>query len=101
MPTVATAAPGAFTLDGSGYGQVAALNENGSINSPENPAAQGSIVALFLTGFGQMQPVPIDGAIPDGPSSKPLLRPIVSMDGVPVPLEVLYCGDAPGLVEGA
>ncbi|MGI8743133.1 MAG: SBBP repeat-containing protein [Bryobacteraceae bacterium] len=98
---VADAAPGAFTLDGSGYGQIAALNEDGTINSPENPAAQGSIVALYLTGFGQMQPVPMDGAIAEGPSSKPVLRPVVrvgdSLDSVDVP----YCGDAPGLVEGA
>jgi uncharacterized protein (TIGR03437 family) len=37
------------------------LNEDGTLNSPTNPAPRGSIVRLFATGAG-----PIDPAVPDG-----------------------------------
>ena len=36
--------PGLFTVDGSGSGQVAALNQDGSLNNGANPAKAGSIV---------------------------------------------------------
>jgi uncharacterized protein (TIGR03437 family) len=98
---VAAAMPGIFTLNGSGYGQIAAINEDGTLNGPDHPAPQGSVIALYLTGFGQMTPVPADGAIAQRPSSKPVLQPLVRIGGSPDPADVLYCGDAPGLVEGA
>lgn len=98
---VAAAMPGMFTLNGSGYGQIAAINEDGTINGPDHPALQGSVVALYFTGFGQMTPVPTDGAIAQRPLSKPVLQPIVRIGGSPDPADALYCGDAPGLVEGA
>ncbi|HXA67082.1 MAG TPA: FG-GAP-like repeat-containing protein [Bryobacteraceae bacterium] len=50
---VAASAPGLFTATSNGRGQAAALNEDLSINSSSNPAAQGSIVVLFGTGAGQ------------------------------------------------
>ena len=98
---VAAAAPGGFTLDGSGGGQVAAVNQDGTINGPDHPAPQGSIVSLYFAGFGQMQPSVEDGAIALGPGSKPLLQPVAYIRLNPSPVEVLYCGDAPGSVEGA
>ena len=51
---VAGAAPGLFTSDFSGKGQAAALDENGQLNSPDNPAAPGSIVRLYATGLGEL-----------------------------------------------
>ncbi len=33
--------PGIFTVDGSGRGQGAILNEDGTLNSPSNPARKG------------------------------------------------------------
>jgi uncharacterized protein (TIGR03437 family) len=60
--------PGAFTSDGSGCGQAAALNiaSDGwaSVNSPSNSAAPGDYVSIFGTGFG----APV-GAVPDGAGS--------------------------------
>ena len=41
----------------------AALNEDGSVNSQENPAAGGSIVSLFVTGLGAVTPTVADGAV--------------------------------------
>jgi uncharacterized protein (TIGR03437 family) len=49
---VVSAMPGLFTT-GSGTGQAAAVNEDGTLNSESNPAARGSIVLLFATGQGQ------------------------------------------------
>ena len=44
---VLTARPGIFGVDGSGHGQGAILNEDGSPNSPSNPAQRGSIIMLY------------------------------------------------------
>ena len=40
-----------------------ALNEDGSVNSQQNPAAGGSIVSLFVTGLGAVTPAVADGAV--------------------------------------
>jgi uncharacterized protein (TIGR03437 family) len=48
---VRNAAPGLFTLDASGKGQAAAVNETGAVNGPSAPAARGTVVLLFGTGF--------------------------------------------------
>ncbi len=54
---VVDAAPGLFA-DSSG--QAAATNEDGTVNSAANPAARGSVVALYGTGLGLgMQPVSV------------------------------------------
>ena len=50
--TVRDAAPGIFTLTGTGSGQGAVINEDGTINSVTNPAPRGSIVAIYGTGQG-------------------------------------------------
>lgn len=49
MPVVA-AVPGLFTLDGSGTGLAAAVNQDGTVNGTGNPARKGSIVSLYATG---------------------------------------------------
>lgn len=56
--SVAKAAPGVFTVDGI---YAAALNQDGTLNSSSNPAKYGSIVSVFATGLG-----PINPALPDG-----------------------------------
>jgi uncharacterized protein (TIGR03437 family) len=63
-PTVAVAAsaPGLFTADYTGQGQAAAVNENGTINSPSRPAPIGSVISLFVTGEGQTS-LPVSVAI--------------------------------------
>lgn len=47
----ASAAPGLFTSDASGKGNLAAVNSDGTINSPSHPAKRGTYVSLFGTGF--------------------------------------------------
>jgi uncharacterized protein (TIGR03437 family) len=63
----------------------AALNQDGTLNSATNPAAPGSIVSVWATGWGLM----------DLPVS--MLR---SEGELAYSLEVLYAGPAPGLVNG-
>lgn len=60
---VACAAPGIFTSNSTGIGSAAALNQNGSLNSPSNPAAAGSYATLFFTGGGQTTPAGVTGSV--------------------------------------
>jgi hypothetical protein len=53
---VAPSAPGIFTVDASGSGQAAVINQDGTVNGPLNPAAPGSIIAIYATGEGQTTP---------------------------------------------
>ncbi len=95
---VVPAAPAIFTLDASGTGPAAALNQDTSINSADNPAEKGSIVVLFATGAGQTNPPSADGQPAAEPLPKPVLPVSVQIDGISA--EVLYAGAAPGLIAG-
>ncbi len=46
--------PALFTLDASGKGQAAMLNETGCCNSVRNPAVRGTLASLYATGEGQI-----------------------------------------------
>jgi uncharacterized protein (TIGR03437 family) len=66
--TVVASDPGVFTTDASGTGQGAILNINGAtgdmtVNSSSNPAAKGSVIAIYLAGFGSTNCA--DGAAPN------------------------------------
>jgi uncharacterized protein (TIGR03437 family) len=92
---------------------VAALNQDGSVNSPDHPAPVGSVVALFLTGLGPLSPAVADGTIV-GDTSLPTLVNQVTVTIFPIcPLagkipicpfipvtEVLYAGPAPFSIAG-
>lgn len=73
-----TADPAFFTSNAQGFGQLAALNQDGSVNSASNPAPRGSIIALFGTGLGPVDNPPPSGQVPSGTLSAPGL-PRVSM----------------------
>ena len=96
---VAATAPALFTADGSGRGQLAAFNENGTVNSATNPAAPGSIVVLFATGGGIFEKTFPDGLILGTDLAKPTAPLWVRFGKLPG--EVLYAGTAPFLVNGA
>ena len=89
--------PGLFTLDSSGDGQAAALNQDNSINGSASPAAPGEIVVFFGTGGGLTTSAAADGAIAAGPAA---LLADVQLHVNFMPVEILYAGSAPGLVEG-
>ena len=104
QPTASTivqvrpASPAVFSLGASGGGQGAILNQDGSVNSSNNPASRGSVVALFATGAGLTKPASVDGHLTTAPYPAPLLPVSVSIDGRPA--QVLYAGAAPGLIAG-
>jgi uncharacterized protein (TIGR03437 family) len=58
---VAATSLGLLSLDGSGTGLANARNADGSLNSATNPAAQGTVVTVFLTGVGLTNPPEVDG----------------------------------------
>ena len=91
------AVPALFTLDGSGKGQAAILNQDGTINSRSNPASPGSIISVFMTGAGRMNPPQTDGSL--GPLAPPFPAPVFGV-GSSIG-QVLYAGAAPGLIAGA
>ena len=66
---VVTAMPGVFTLDSSGRGPGAIVNQDGTVNSATNPASAGSFVMIFATGEGQTNPDGTDGKLDGFPSS--------------------------------
>lgn len=96
---VAAATPSLFTLDSSGVGQAAALNQDGSINQTTQPAAAGSVIVLYATGGGQLSPAVADGSVVTGPNLPQVQLPVtVTIGGQAA--QVLYSGSAPGQVAG-
>lgn len=103
---VAATAPAVFTVDGV---HAAALNQDGSVNSANNPAQPGSIVSVFATGLGPITPPQADGTLVGLPLPKNFLTVTVGFTvinppfGATIfnPFEVTYAGPAPYLVAGA
>jgi len=96
---VAPSAPGLFTSNASGKGPIAALNQDGSINSEANPAANGSVIVLYATGAGPWTESIPDGQVTGSHLVGPKAPVYVSVGKLPA--KVLYAGTAPGLVNGA
>jgi uncharacterized protein (TIGR03437 family) len=90
--TMTTVAPGLFTTNGSGKGQVVALNDDGTPNGPSNAIARGHTLQVFGTGVGFIQGAPNDGSAVTTatPSTQPAKAYINA-----VPCIVPYSGLAP------
>jgi uncharacterized protein (TIGR03437 family) len=93
--TVVDTAPGVFTLDQSGQGQGAILNQDNSINNPANPALRGSIVVLWATGQGPSDPDWAEDLLASDPLPQPKNKVNVNIGGHWG--QILYAGAAPGL----
>src|ERR1700719_2921380 len=101
---IVAAAPGLFTLDGSGAGQAAALTFSMktsllSINGATNPLHSGDIAVLYMTGEGDydLSVSPRNGyVIPANLSPLPQLNPppVVTIGGAPATVQ--YAGPLPG-----
>lgn len=96
---VAGSAPGLFTLNSTGWGQAAAVNQDGSINTALTPAPIGSFISLYATGEGQTSPAGIDGKPASDFPPAPVLPVSVTIGGVTVS-NLQYAGGAPGEVSG-
>lgn len=95
------AAPAIFTSNLQGSGQVAALNEDGTVNGPDHPVQIGHWVSIFGTGIGPVSGSPKTGE-PNPSSAVPAPElPQVVINGRFVNQgDILYFGLAPGLVGG-
>ena len=94
-----SAAPGFFTMNQAGTGQIAALNCNQSpcentVNSASNPVQPGKYIQLYLTGQGFISGHPPDGQGSSGAVNTPS-QPVVYVGGPPA-LVPQYSGLAPG-----
>jgi uncharacterized protein (TIGR03437 family) len=96
--SVLPASPAVFASDGSGKGQAAVLNEDGTLNSSMNPALKGSVVAIFCTGLGAVRGPAGDGYLNAGGLPTPASQIMVDFGGYPA--EVVFAGGAPGQVFG-
>jgi uncharacterized protein (TIGR03437 family) len=81
---VVVAAPEAFK-NGAAF-RAAALNQDQTVNGPDNPAPAGSIVSVFGTGFGRI-------------IGQQLAQSVQVLWGIK-PLEIDYAGQAPSEVAG-
>lgn len=91
--------PGLFSIDRSGTGPGAILNQDNTVNGPDNPARAGSIVVLFGAGFGSTNPQSFAGGVTPATNVPRLLTPVtVTIGGAPAVIE--YQGPAPGAVAG-
>lgn len=98
---VVPAAPGIYSLNASGTGPGAILNQDSTVNGPANPAAKNSVVSIYMTGEGVTTPAGIDGALAlvNGTTlNKPQLTVSATVAGIPA--TVNYAGSAPTLIYG-
>jgi uncharacterized protein (TIGR03437 family) len=79
--------------------KVVVINEDGTLNRPDHPAARGSVVIFWATGEGLTTPAGVDGRVAVPPLAKPQLPVSVRIGGKVA--EVQYAGNAPGFVAGA
>lgn len=103
--TAAVAVPGIFTQNASGTGPGAILNQDSSVNGPSAPAAKGSIVQVFMTGEGKTTPTAVTGKVTCSGGCSSLSQipvPLLSVSALVggQPAQVVFAGEAPGLVSG-
>ena len=97
---VHAATPAIFSLDATGIGPGAILNQDTSTNTTGNPAARLSVIALYCTGGGVTAPASADGEVIGGD-----LRHLTQESAVTVTIggmnaAVQYAGAVPGAVAG-
>ena len=102
---VSAAAPAVF-LNPATPNYAAALNQDGTVDSQQNPLHAGSIITLFATGLGHVTPAPADGSVIQFPLPIQDLKVQVQVpnpdQSSPVPyfITALYVGPAPLEIAG-
>jgi uncharacterized protein (TIGR03437 family) len=106
VPVSDFGAQGIFRLEPGVSSRAAALNQDGTVNGPSNPAPRGSVVSLWATGFGLTDPPCVTGAI-NPPGAANLVTGLTAllayspMQGVPAQTTpAVYAGTAPALLCG-
>jgi uncharacterized protein (TIGR03437 family) len=94
---IVDSSPGVFTANSSGAGPLAALNQDGSQNSRNNPASPGDVIVFFGSGEG-LTDISMDGSIAGQTPPKPKLPVSVTIGGEVS--EVVYAGGLTGQTAG-
>lgn len=95
---LASASPGLFSADASGNGEIVALNQDGTRNSPSNPIPAGQVLQIYATGQGPVSSPPADGTASTG-QVPTAATPEVILGTTFVPSSnVQYSGLAPALI---
>jgi len=100
---VAQTDPGVYMVDDT---YAAALNEDGTVNSAQNSAAQGSVVTVFATGLGPITPPQADGSLVEPPLPTNVLPFQIGATAICfgcsefVPFDVTYFGPAQNFAAG-
>ena len=96
------AAPGIFRMQEGVSAQAVAVNQDGTVNGPSHPAAPGSYVSIWGTGFGSIDPACATGGV--NPYAAIDLNAAVSLSiyGAPIGevVSAAYAGSAPGMACG-
>lgn len=92
------ASPALFVLNSTlpGQGQVAAINQDGTVNGKDHPAINGSIVAFFGTGEGMVPGAPADGVAATGAVSTAVKPQVIIGNAFVDDANITYSGLAPG-----
>jgi len=96
---LAASVPGLFTETLNGIGEVVALHQDGTVNSATNAASAGTVIILFATGEGAVNPVGVDGLISTSRFIHVPVLPVSMTIGGKI-AQVLYAGSSPGSVGG-
>ena len=93
---VMTAVPGVYTASTGGAGPVKAVNQSGSVNSVANPAPKGSVIVVYASGLGAVNPAVAAGAAPPNSPLSTVAGDVGAfIGGVAAP--VWFAGLAPGV----
>ncbi len=92
------ASPGLFTATGGITGQLAALNQDNTVNSASNPVQRGQVIQLFGTGQGYIPGAPADGEPAGGAVSTDVLPRIIMGTDFVADSDIQYSGLAPSAV---
>jgi uncharacterized protein (TIGR03437 family) len=95
---VTTGYPGIFRGNLGVSSEAAAVNQDGTINSRSNPAAPGSVVSVWGTGFGSINPPCTTGGL--NPPTAVDLDQTVTLEDIKQGNPAAYAGSAPGMLCG-
>jgi uncharacterized protein (TIGR03118 family) len=93
-----TSAPGIFTNNTAGTGQIVTMNQDGTLNSTTNPAARGSTITFYATGEGTTVPAGQNGVVQTVQGRVPVLTVAASIGGQST--SVVSAGTPLGLISG-
>ena len=95
---LARVSPALFVQGAFEQGQIAAINQDGTINAPGTEVPKGQFITLYATGLGAVSNAPPEGVPPTGPTpASESIRVLVNTDFVPDE-NIQYFGLAPGFV---